>query len=197
MKQNLINYLSKNGKKIFDNLKNNLWEQHDFDYKKHGLSIINEYINLELICLESSKYKYLFDTKELKNAILNEDIVNKFYEKIKKEKLKNQNLQINLSLKIIEIISKMYNKLLEKLEYLLEETTNKYKCKYCGIKIRKKNKYGNICIKHIPSYALFDEDENENENNYNIYQEYTEDELRYLEYKESTYKGYEDELYEM
>ena len=199
------NYLNNNGKEILENLKNNIWEGYQFNYQIHGLLVINEYINVELMCLEKKEYKHYFDIFEFKNAIICEYKVNMFFNEMKKFEIEYPNTNNHLSVDIIEMMSEIYSKLIEKLKYLSEEIeVNCKSCNYCG-DILENNLYGNICAKHIPSYALFDNEKYNYEDNYvnekytyeDIYQEYTKEELRDIEYEEERHGlGYSDECFE-
>jgi hypothetical protein len=190
------NYLNNECKEILENLNDNMWKGNQFNYQIHGLLVINEYINVELMCVENKKYKHYFDIVEFKNAIICEHKVNMFFNEMTKLEIEYPNSNHHLSVEIIEIMSEMYSKLIEKLEYLSEEINAKL-CNYCGEHIFENNLYGNVCAKHIPSYALFDNEIDQEDNYEDIYQEYTKEELRDIEYEEERRGlGYVDECYD-
>lgn len=187
------NYLNNEGKELLENLNDNMWEGNQFDYQIHGLLVINEYINVELMCLENKENKHLFDFFEFKKAIVCEHKVNEYFDKMKKLEIEYPSSDHHLSVDIIEMMSEMYGKLIEKLEYLSEEI-NSDLCNYCGDTLEN-NLYGNVCARHVPSYALWDEPE-EDIYSEDIYPEYTYEEMRDIEYEERRGLGYECECYE-
>ena len=190
------NYLNNNGKEILENLKDNMWEGNQFNYQIHGLLVINEYINVELMCVENEEYKHFFDFFEFKKAIVCEHKVNEFFDEMNKLEIEYPSSNYHLSVDIIEMISEIYGKLIEKLEYLSEEINSEF-CNYCG-DILENNLYGNICAKHVPSYALFDDTYDFDDIYPDLYQTYTKEELRDIEYEEEQHGlgYYQDECYE-
>lgn len=61
-------------------------------------------------------------------------------------------------------------------EEIDEDEIKHENCTYCGVKLRNYT-YGNICGKHIPSYALWDNPEDYNSNYSSFYEELCERKL--------------------